>query len=90
MRKGDMIDKFAEEFGMTKVQAEKIINLYGDIVAEELCKDGESVVHGVGNFKVKVRAARTARNPQTGETIAVPEKKAVTFKATSTLKAKVQ
>ena len=38
----------------------------------------------------KTRAARTARNPQTGAAINVPEKKAVTFRATSSLKAKVQ
>lgn len=90
MRKSDMIEKFATDFNMTKAQSERIINLYAAIIEADLLNDGESVIHGVGNLKVKTRAARVARNPQTGGTINVPEKKAVTFRAASSLKTKVQ
>lgn len=85
-----MVEKLAEKFVMTKAQAERIVNFYAEVIETELTNDGESIVHGVGSLKVKTRAARTARNPQTGATISVPEKKAVTFRATSSLKAKVQ
>jgi DNA-binding protein HU-beta len=90
MKKSEMIEKVAERFSMTKAQAERVINFYAEVVETELMNDGESIVHGVGSLKVKTRAARTARNPQTGAAINVPEKKAVTFRATSSLKAKVQ
>ncbi len=90
MRKGDMIEKFAADFNMTKAQSERIINLYASIIEADLLNDGESVIHGVGSLRVKVRAARVARNPQTGAAINVPSKKAVTFHAASSLKTKVQ
>ena len=47
------------------------------------------MIHGFGTFTTKLRDARTARNPQTGETIEVPAKYALTFKPTSTLKAEI-
>lgn len=85
-----MVEKLAERFKMSKAQAERVVNFYAEVVEGELVNDGESIVHGVGSLKVKTRAARNARNPQTGAAINVPEKKAVTFRATSSLKAKVQ
>ena len=90
MRKSDMVEKIAGTFNTSKAEAERIINFYANMINEELVNNGESTIHGVGNLKVKVRAARTARNPSTGETVNVPSKKAVTFKATSSLKEKVQ
>ena len=47
------------------------------------------VIRDFGKFTTKLRDARTARNPQTGETIEVPAKYALTFKPTSTLKAEI-
>jgi nucleoid DNA-binding protein len=52
-----------------------------------LKKDDEVAIHGFGTFKVKQRAARTARNPHTGESIKVPAKKALAFKPASSVKA---
>ena len=57
-----------------------------DAVTEAL-KDGEKVaLVGFGTFEVKTRAARTGKNPRTGEVINIPEAKVPSFKAGSALK----
>jgi len=48
---------------------------------KEIVQEGDRVqIQGFGTFRMKTRAARTARNPNTGETVQVPEKKVLTFK----------
>lgn len=53
---------------------------------DELAKGNDIAISGFGSFKVAKRAAREGRNPQTNETIKIPARKAVTFKAGSALK----
>lgn len=55
-------------------------------VAARLNRDGEIAFRDFGKFSTKVRPARTARNPRTGEPVDVPEKVVVKFKAFTDLK----
>jgi len=53
--------------------------------AQELQHDGEFLLPGIGRIKVVERAARTSRNPRTGEAVAVPARKALKFKGAKEL-----
>jgi len=71
---------------LNKSQAERIINKMGDIIAGEL-EQGETVMlFGIGRLKPVTRKPRTARNPQTGAKVEVPECRAVKFTPAKWLK----
>lgn len=82
----DIAAKVAEDFGMTKTEAEKLVKGVFSTVAEEL-GDGEDVnVNGFGKFVVKDVAARQGRNPATGATVDIAASRKVAFKAAKQLK----
>jgi len=81
-----MINAMAEKTGLTKVEAEKALKSFTDVVSEAL-KAGDKVsLVGFGTFSVGARAARTGQNPQTGEKINIPAAKSPKFKAGKALK----
>lgn len=81
MNKVTLVAKIAEKSGLSKKQAELALGAFIDSVTEAL-KEGDKVqLMGFGTFEVKERAARTGRNPSTGETIEIPASKTPTFKA---------
>jgi DNA-binding protein HU-beta len=74
---------------ISKKDAEKAVNGVLDLIAEAL-KAGDKVqIMGFGAFEVKERAARTGKNPATGETIQIEASKQVRFTAGKTLKNKI-
>ena len=81
MNKAQLVGKIAGKSGLTKKDAEKAINALVASVQEALVKKDKVQLIGFGTFEVKERAARTARNPQTGGTIQIAAKKAPYFKA---------
>ena len=88
MNKAELINAVAAK-GLTKKDAEKVIDALSDVIGETLMK-GETVqLIGFGTFGVKERAAREGRNPRTGEVVAIPASKAPYFKAGKALKDKV-
>ncbi len=81
MNKVTLVAKIAEKSGLSKKQAELALGAFIDAVTEAL-KEGDKVqLMGFGTFEVKERAARTGRNPSTGEAIEIPASKTPTFKA---------
>ena len=81
MNKVTLVAKIAEKSGLSKKQAEQALGAFIDSVTEAL-KEGDKVqLMGFGTFEAKERAARTGRNPSTGETIEIPASKTPTFKA---------
>lgn len=81
MNKGDLINKIADSAGITKGQAEDALNAVLDGITDALKNDDSVTLIGFGSFSVNHRAARTGRNPQTGETIQIAAKKLAKFKA---------
>lgn len=79
MTKKELIDKVAENFGLTKSKADEIISVVIDSIHERTAKDGASRM-GKHIFKRITRKARTCRNPRTGETVNVPEKSFVVYR----------
>ena len=81
MNKVTLVTKIAEKSGLSKKQAVLALGAFIDSVTEAL-KEGDKVqLMGFGTFEVKERAARTGRNPSTGETIEIPASKTPSFKA---------
>lgn len=88
MTKPELIEAIAKETGATKVAVEGIYNALIAVVAKET-KKVPCTLPGLGKFTVVQRKARTGRNPQTGETIKIPAKKAVKFTVSKLLQDKV-
>lgn len=86
MTKPELIDKLAEEAGTTKAQAERDLTALYSIITAALVSGDSVAIPGIGKFEVKERAERKGRNPSTCESVIIPASKAVTFKATKTLK----
>lgn len=81
MNKIELILKIARENGVSKVEAEKMIESITDIITNSL-KKGEKVVWtGFGAFLISRRAERNGRNPQTGETIRIAASSVPRFRA---------
>ncbi|MBQ6840251.1 MAG: HU family DNA-binding protein [Oscillospiraceae bacterium] len=86
MNKTELIAAVAEKAGLTKKDAERVINATVETITESLCKGDKVSVSGFGIFEVKAREARVGRNPRTKETIQIPATKLPAFKASKTLK----
>ncbi len=86
MNKAQLVECVALEANLTKKVAAEAVDAVFTVMTKAL-KEGDTVkLVGFGNFTPKKRAARTARNPMTGEDVYVPESKTVTFKASKALK----
>ncbi|KGN81861.1 MULTISPECIES: HU family DNA-binding protein [unclassified Porphyromonas] len=85
MNKTEFIARVAEKAGLTKVDAQKAVNAFADVVAEQLKKGDKVALLGFGTFSVNDKPARTGINPKTKEKINIPARKAVKFKPGSAL-----
>ncbi len=86
MNKTELIAAVAAKTGLTKKDAEKVVNATIDTITESLVNGDKVNVSGFGIFEVKAREARVGRNPRTKETIQIPATKLPAFKASKTLK----
>lgn len=86
MNKMELVSAMADKTGLAKKDAEAALKAFTDVVAEELKKGEKIQLVGFGTFEVSERAARTGRNPQTGEEMTIPASKAPKFKAGKALK----
>lgn len=87
MTRSELIEKVSEKAeGLTVKQTEIIVETVFESIKEAM-KRGEKIeIRGFGNFKLKDRKPRKARNPKTGQTVYVPQKKAIRFKTGKALK----
>lgn len=89
MNKAELVAKLAEDAGITKTQANTALDSFVEAVTKTLKGNGKVTLVGFGTFSVSKRAARTGRNPQTGEVIKIKAKKVARFKAGKELSAKL-
>ena len=85
MNRTELIDKVAKESALSKAVAEQVVNSVFSAIAEAMKSGDKVTLVGFGTFSVSERAAREGRNPKSGETITIPAKKVVKFKAGSKL-----
>jgi DNA-binding protein HU-beta len=90
MNKAELIDTMSEKSGLTKTEVKNALEAFIETAISTL-KEGDKIsLVGFGTFSISERAARTGRNPQTGEKINIAAKKTVKFKAGSELAGSVQ
>ena len=80
MNKTERVAAIADKAGLTKKDAEEVVNAFTDTVTKALKKGDKVQLVGFGTFEVTKRGARTGRNPQTGETMKIAAAKAPKFK----------
>ncbi|MFC6618940.1 HU family DNA-binding protein [Deinococcus radiophilus] len=86
MNKSQLVEKVAEQTGLTKKQADEAVSTMLDTIVDAL-RGGSSVgLPGLGTLSVKETAARTGVKPGTTERIQIPAGKKVAFKVATTLK----
>jgi len=86
MNKTELVAAMADKADISKKDAEAALKAFTDVVAEALKDDDKVQLVGFGTFEVSKRAARTGRNPQTGEEMKIAASKAPKFKAGKALK----
>ena len=86
MNKTELIASIAEKCGITKKDAERVINATLDSVTASLVAGDKVQLSGFGIFETKQREARIGRNPRTKEAIQIPASRQPVFKASKALK----
>ena len=86
MNKSELVEAIADSAGLSKADAGRALDAVVTTVTKALKKGDTVSLVGFGTFSVRNRAARTGRNPRTGETIKIKAAKNPAFKAGKALK----
>jgi DNA-binding protein HU-beta len=86
MTKAELIEGVAKSAGVSKADAERTIGAFFDHVVDSAKKGDKVAWPGFGSFSASQRAARTGRNPQTGEPVKIAASTALRFSSSATLK----
>ena len=89
MNKSELIEELAKRAELTKAAANKVIDALTDIITSAISKGNPVALIGFGTFKSVLRAARTGKNPKTGETLKIAARTVPKFSAGAALKAAV-
>ena len=89
MNKAELIDRVAGAVGVEKNKAERVLEAFFDTVTAQVKRGDKVAWPGFGSFSITQRAARTGRNPRTGQPVAIKASKAMKFSASSTLKSQL-
>ena len=79
MNKADLIERMASDADISKAAAERALESFTTSVQSTLKKGGSVTLVGIGSWSVTKRAARTGRNPKTGDPIKIKARKAPKF-----------
>ena len=86
MNKQDIAEKVHGVLGGTKADAERAVETMVETIVSARKRNEDVSIAGLGIFKTKMRAARTARNPRTGESVNVPSMRVPKFQPAKALK----
>lgn len=86
MNKAELIAAAAEKAGVSKKDAERVVNAAIDTITASLAQGDRVQLSGFGIFEVKERQARVGRNPRTKEAIDIPASRQPVFKASKALR----
>src|SRR5437867_2879420 len=80
MTKAELIEEVAKVASLTKKETELIVNTVFDNITDALGKGDKVELRGFGSFRIRHRNSRKGRNPKTGDSVSVPEKRVPFFK----------
>ena len=86
MTKADLVDEVAKIANLTKKETELIVNTIFDNISGALAQGDKVELRGFGSFRVRKRNPRKGRNPKTGSSVNVPQKRVPFFKVGKRLK----
>ena len=89
MNKAELVDSIAEQANINKADAERALNAFISSVQSAVANDDKVTLPGFGSFSRSSRAARTGRNPRTGEPVQIAASKGVKFSAGAAFKSAV-
>ena len=89
MTKKDIVMKIAEEADLKQIDVKLVVQKTLDHITNALAAGKTVELRNFGVFKVKTRKPRIGRNPKTGVTVSIPERKVVTFKSGMIMKKRV-
>lgn len=87
LSRNDLVAALAEKAGTTKTEADAVLSAFSDVVIDSVAQGEKVSIPGIISVERVQRAARTGRNPATGETIDIPAGYGVKVSAGSRLKA---
>jgi len=86
MTKADLVERIFEKIGLSKKEAQEIIEILFDTMKLAFV-EGESVkISGFGTFNVRQKMSRRGRNPKTGDDLEITPRRVITFRASNQLK----
>ena len=86
MTKPELVNKIAEKSNLSKKDAAAALTALTDVITEALKAEGKVAIPSLGTFELRERAARTGKNPRTGETVEIAAKRVPAFKPAKALK----
>ena len=90
MTKADLVDAIFEKVGLSKKEAQDIIEVLFDTMKRTF-EEGESIkISGFGTFNVRKKMSRKGRNPKTGEDLEITPRRVITFRVSNQLKEEIE
>ena len=85
-----MVESLVNKLGLSKADGRELVDIFIEELVASLAVGEQVKLSGFGNFDLRDKKKRPGRNPKTGESIPIPPRRVVTFKAGPTLKARVK
>ena len=89
LTRSDLAELLFERVGLNKREARDFIDAFFELIVSHLAQGQEAKISGFGNFALLTKPARPGRNPRSGESVPIPEKRVVKFRASSALKSRL-
>ena len=89
LTKAQLSEALFDQLGLNKREAHDFIDAFFNIIFTELVDGRDVKISGFGNFEVRNKTARPGRNPRTGDDVAIPPRRVITFKASGLLKTQI-
>jgi len=89
MTKKDLANILNKTLGISLRETERIVDRFFDLIIKDLSKGKNVKLPGFGSIKIQNRQSRIGRNPRTGDSIKIPKRKAIVFRASKNLKKKL-
>ncbi|MCM8779169.1 MAG: integration host factor subunit beta [Candidatus Omnitrophica bacterium] len=90
LTKKEIVLKIAQETGVRQVDVKKVVQKTLDTIIDALAKGDKVELRNFGVFKVKSRKPKIGRNPRTGVTVPVPQRKVAVFKPGRVMKQRLK
>lgn len=90
LTKAQLADLLFDQIGLNKRESKDMVDAFFDLMGRCLVEGTDVKLSGFGNFQIRTKAPRPGRNPRTGESIPIGERRVVTFHASTKLKEQIQ